>query len=133
MKKPKREPTYLHPFDPSDPVPMQSSVVFKRPLSAHERVLRAIKTHSALERMNAAPGDESFDDPEVEGMTPHQLMHDPISGEEMTAGEYVMLQHERDQARADVAQSLSRREKKKNQKKLEAPAAPKSEEENSED
>lgn len=86
-----------------DPVPKASSVKFKRPLSAHERVLQAIKVNREMEALDALPGDDTFDTEPIEDKTPHQLMVDPQTGEEMTAGEYVMLQHERAQAREDVA------------------------------
>lgn len=87
-----------------DPVPKASRVAFKRPLSAHQRVMQALKQHQAIEAANAAPGDDSFDAPDLEGMTPHQLMTDPISGKEMTAGEHVMLQAERVEASKTVKQ-----------------------------
>lgn len=92
----------------TDPTKLVSRVAFKRPLSAHERVLRALKTHDILKKLEAEPGDESFDDPPYEELTPHQLIQDPDTGEEMTAGEHVMLQHERAQARYDVQKATER-------------------------
>lgn len=97
----------------NDPVPMKSKVAFKRPLSAHERVLRAIRTHEKLRQMNAQPGDTDFDGPDLDKMTPHQLMEDPISGKEMTAGEYHMLTVERAQASKDVKAYKERQAKRK--------------------
>lgn len=103
-----------------DPVPKASKVAFKRPLSAHQRVLQALRTHEQMKALDALPGDDTFDGPDIENMTPHQLMTDPVSGEEMTAGEYVMLQHERAEASRDVAKAVAR----KKQKKLAAPVVP---------
>jgi len=77
---------------------MQSRVAFKRPLSAAERVARAIKDHEYLRSLDSRPGDDTFDSPDITDKAIHQLMTDPISGEEVTAGEYVMLQNERAQA-----------------------------------
>lgn len=85
-----------------DPVPMKSKVAFKRPLSAHERVIRAIKQHEQIMKMKNAPGDTDFDGPDYDSMTPHQLMEDPVTGKEMTAGEHHMLALERQQAAKDV-------------------------------
>lgn len=85
-----------------DPTPMKSKVAFKRPLSAHERVIRAIKQHEQIMKMNNAPGDTDFDGPDYDSMTPHQLMEDPVTGKEMTAGEHHMLSQERQQAAHDV-------------------------------
>lgn len=107
-----------------DPVPKASSVKFKRPLSAHERVLQALRTHDRLKALDALPGDESLDSPDVESMTPHQLMTDPTTGAEMTAGEYVMLQTERAQASKDIANARNTALKRRNQKKLVAPTEP---------
>lgn len=95
-----------------DPVPKASKVAFKRPLSATERVKHAIRQHEASKALNALPGDDTFDEPDVESMTPHQLMEDPATGEELTAGEYVMLQHERALAKKDIAE-VARRNKAK--------------------
>jgi len=95
-----------------DPVPMKSKVAFKRPLSAHERVMRAIKTHERLMKMANAPGDTDFDAPDIENMAMHQLMTDPVSGKEMTAGEYHMLSVERQQAAQDVQAYKARKAKR---------------------
>lgn len=83
-----------------DPTPVVSRVVFKRPMSAAEKVRNAIRQHEALKALDALPGDESFDSHDFEAMSPHQLMTDEQTGQEMTAGEYVMLQRERELARA---------------------------------
>lgn len=99
----------------ADPVPVASKVAFKRPLSANERVMRAIRQRDLINAMNAAPGDTDFDAPDFESMTPHQLMEDPDTGKEMTAGEYVMLRHEREQAKTDVAAELARKKKLKDE------------------
>jgi len=131
---------YLTKFaETPDPVGKASKVAFKRPLSAHQRVLQAIRTHEAIKAMNEAPGDDSFDGPDVEGMTPHQLMIDPVSGEEMTAGEHVMLQHERGVARAEIqktakdhAERLQREAASKKQKKLAIKPADESDDESDE-
>jgi len=106
-----------------DPVPKASSVQFKRPLSAHERVLQAIRNHEQDKALDALPGDDTFDTDPIEDKTPHQLMTDPQTGEEMTAGEYVMLQHTRAEAEKDVQsareQALMRKTRKKLPKKAE--------------
>lgn len=99
-----------------DPVPMKSKVAFKRPLSAHERVIRAIKTHERLMKLNNTPGDTDFDGPDLEKMTPYQLMEDPISGKEMTAGEYHMLSVERQQAAHDVQAYKARKAQREAEK-----------------
>lgn len=92
----------------NDPTPLVSRVAFKKPLSAHERVLRAIRHHEVLTRMNELPGDDTFDSPPYEDMAPHQLMVDEQTGQEMTAGEHVMLQEERRQAAQDVRQTVAK-------------------------
>jgi len=91
MKKP--IPYQVHEI--TDPVPMKTSVRFKRPLSAHERVNRAIKMFARQQQLDAQPGDDTFDAPPHEGLAAHQLMIDPESGQEITAAEYTMLQEER--------------------------------------
>jgi len=108
----KKKPVFLKRYDPAskDPVPKKSSVAFRKPLSAHERVMRAIRTHEIIKRQDSEPGDESFDTPIDKMDTPHQLVSDPETGKEMTAGEYVMLQHERSQARQDVESVRQKRE-----------------------
>lgn len=106
----------------TDPVPMKSRVAFKKPLSAHERVLRALRHHQAISRLESEPGDDSFDDPPYEDLTPHQLIVDPDTGQEMTAGEHVMLQSERAQARHDVQHAYEARRRaaaRKPKKKIE--------------
>lgn len=100
-----------------DPVPLKSKVAFRRPLSASERVARAIKQHEHLRRLQALPGDQGFDEPELDTASPHQLMTDPISGQEMTSGEYVMLQNERQEARQDVQKLRAFKEEQKFLKK----------------
>jgi len=108
----KRKPVIHQQHEITDPVPRKSRVAFKRPLSAQERVLRAIRNHEMLKELDSQPGDDTFDTPIENLSTPHQLMVDPISGEEMTAGEHVMLQQERKQARIDVeAKFIADREK----------------------
>lgn len=83
-------------------VKVQSRVAFKRPLSAAERVARAIKDHEYLKSLDSRPGDDTFDSPDIQDKAIHQLVTDPVTGEELTAGEYVMLQSEREQAHSDV-------------------------------
>lgn len=112
-----------------DPTPKASRVNFKRPLSAAERVKMAIRAHEQTRALDALPGDDTFDGPDIEAMTPHQLMNDPDTGEEMTAGEYVMLQHERANAARDVQKAIKRQKPKK----LAAPKAPTKAEPESED
>lgn len=89
----------------TDPTPMVSRTKFTRPLSAHERVLRAFKQHDALKSLEAAPGDDTFDGPDYEGQTPHQLTEDPVTGQEMTAGELHMLETERAIAAKEVQEA----------------------------
>lgn len=122
----------VNKYETVDPVPMVSKVAFKKPLSAQQRVLNAIRQHDAIRANNALPGDDTFDGPDLENMTPHQLMTDPKTGEEMTAGEYVMLEHERKIASDDVQASIRSASERKKQKKLQAPPEPKSKPEPSE-
>lgn len=111
MKKLNSIPRQEH--EKTDPVPMMAPTAFKRPLSAHERVMRALRQQSQLQKLESEPGDDSFDEPPYENLTPYQLMEDPESGQEITAGEYVMLQHERAQARIDVEKAQQKRAAKK--------------------
>lgn len=90
-----------------------SRVAFKKPLSTAQRVAMAIRDHEYLKALDSRPGDDTFDGPDYESKTPHQLMTDPISGEELTAGEYLMLQEERAQAEKDVKSAYEQREAKK--------------------
>lgn len=129
----KRVPIVHQVHELTDPVPMKSRVAFKRPLSAHERVQRALRTHEQLRRLEAEPGDESFDDPPYEDLTPHQLIVDPVSGEEMTAGEHVMLQEERAKARIDVEAERQRQFAAKNSKKIKKGASHQDEEDDKSD
>lgn len=123
----KRVAKYLSAKEKTDPVPLKSRVAFKRPLSAHERVLRALKQHDILKRLDSGPGDDSFDTPIEDIASPHQLMTDPVSGEEMTAGEYVMLQHERAGAAKDIEQLAQKRVQRKLPGKAGKPKAAKGE------
>lgn len=110
-------------YEMVDPVPKRSRVAFKKPLSAAERVLRAIKQRELLLAMDRSqPEDDSFDGPDYEQMSPHQLMVDEESGQEMTAGEHVMLQEERRQARLDIEKVQSRIVNDKRVKKAEPKA-----------
>lgn len=101
-----------------DPVPKKSKVAFKRPLSAHERVMKAVKTREMILRLHSQPGDTGFDGPDYDKLTPHQLMYDehgqevrdPETGEQLTAGEYHVLSTEREQARKEVAALKARKE-----------------------
>jgi len=100
----------------NDPTPLISKVAFKKPLSAHQRILRAIRTHEALKALDAADGDASFDLDPSEGLTPYQIMHDengveiknPATGHAMTAAEHVMLQEERELSKREVRTQLKR-------------------------
>jgi len=131
MKKNKVVPVYKSRIEQNSPVRLKSSVAFKPPLSAAARVLRAIKTHDALKRLESLPGDETFDGPNYDELTPHQLVKDPVSGNEMTAGELHMLELERAQAFKDIEAAQQRnasRKQKAAQKKLAAPPPSKEEE-----
>jgi len=117
MKAKKINPKRTH-SEKNDPRPLTSKVAFKRPLSAHERILRALKHRDALNRLNAVPGDDTFDTDLDPVDTPHQLVIDERSGREMTAGERVMLQQERVQAAKDVQTRLARERELATLKKL---------------
>lgn len=113
---------FKNPTEVNDPTPMKSRVAFKRPLSAHERVLRALKARDAIERYNASPVDDTHDSHITEELTPHQIIYDPNTGEPvrhpdtgemMTAGEHVMLQHERAEAKKQIAESLRQKSARK--------------------
>lgn len=97
-----------------DPTPLKARVHFKRPLTAHEKIQRALRTQKLLDRMDSQPGDESFDTPIEAFETPHQLVPgDDGELTDMTAGEHVMLQHERELAHAEVLEAVERKRNEK--------------------
>lgn len=105
-------------LDTSSPVPMAARVGFKRPLSAHERVMRAIKQYDAYKRREEEPGDDTFDSPAYDELTPHQLITDPDTGEEMTAGEHIMLQKERSDAKKQVREYVAEKTRRESRKRI---------------
>lgn len=107
MKK-RQKARFDHITEDYKPTGQSKIVRASKPLSVHERLLRAIRQQDVIKRLASLPGDEDFDSPDMP-VTPHQLVNDPDTGQELTAGELVMLQRERFEASAAVKNELERR------------------------